>query len=256
MFNLLSVSLIVKIAAEISFTEYVGVYDFFNMFGHILVFISFLLLYKAVLETGLMRPYHFLFLDLRRSQEKYNIAQMELRKKIEEQLVDSYKYLGTINRKISLLLDIEERSHKVINKKEIASYIVVSAISASRAEMGLLCKFNDRDNMRLIAGKGLNEEEMNNFQNFCLAKTEFFNKIKRESLKINGPFNPFNDICSMIGKKLTYFVALPIKKEKKCIGLLFLGFTDRKSMDTQELEFLDIFAMHASSAILRAEIMN
>lgn len=34
-------------------------------------------------------------------------------------------------------------------------------------------------------------------------------------------------------------------------GFIFLGFDKKKSMDTQDLEFLDVFAMHASNALTR-----
>jgi transcriptional regulator with GAF, ATPase, and Fis domain len=144
-------------------------------------------------------------------------------------------------------LDIEERSHKVINKKEIANYVVVSAISVSRAEMGLLYKFNDENKPDLIAGKGLDEKEIGVFQNICPT---------RKTLRVNGPFESFKNAYPEVGNKFTYFVALPIKKEKKCIGLLFLAFADRKSMDTQELEFLDVFSVHASNALVKAGVLK
>ena len=61
MANFLFFALMIKIASELLFSYYSGVFDFFNILGHLLKFISFALLYKAVLEIGLMDPYRFLF---------------------------------------------------------------------------------------------------------------------------------------------------------------------------------------------------
>lgn len=58
-----------SIASEIAFTEYVGLYGPANMVGHFLKLIAFYCLYKAVIETGLIRPYAILWRDLQRTDE-------------------------------------------------------------------------------------------------------------------------------------------------------------------------------------------
>jgi PAS domain S-box-containing protein len=52
------------IAEELFLTVYVGVYDFSNFIGHYLKIVSFYLLYKAVIQTGLQKPYMTLFRGL------------------------------------------------------------------------------------------------------------------------------------------------------------------------------------------------
>lgn len=69
--QLLLTSLALTIAAELSFTLYTDVYGFFNALGHILKLVAFFFLYKAVVVTGLQRPYEVLFRDLRFSEERY-----------------------------------------------------------------------------------------------------------------------------------------------------------------------------------------
>jgi PAS domain S-box-containing protein len=68
-FRLLVASILVTIGSELAFTFYVSVYGFFNLLGHFLKIVSFYLIYKAFIETGLMRPYHLLFRDLKQSEE-------------------------------------------------------------------------------------------------------------------------------------------------------------------------------------------
>jgi signal transduction histidine kinase len=61
--------LVFTISSELAFTTYISVYGNANMVGHFLRLIAFYFLYKAVIETGLVRPYAILFRDLQRSEE-------------------------------------------------------------------------------------------------------------------------------------------------------------------------------------------
>lgn len=57
-----------KIAAEILFTQYIGVYDFSNLFGHLLRIISAYLSYLGIVEIALRKPYRLLFKNLKDSE--------------------------------------------------------------------------------------------------------------------------------------------------------------------------------------------
>jgi len=61
-FQILIASIAVTIASELAFTFYIHAYGFSNLIGHILKIISFYLIYKAIIETGLVRPYGLLFI--------------------------------------------------------------------------------------------------------------------------------------------------------------------------------------------------
>ncbi|HOV86104.1 MAG TPA: MASE3 domain-containing protein [Syntrophobacteraceae bacterium] len=68
-FRLVVWSIGLTIASEPAFTFYIHVHGFSNWVGHILKIASFSLLYKAVIETGLARPYDLLFRELKKSEE-------------------------------------------------------------------------------------------------------------------------------------------------------------------------------------------
>jgi signal transduction histidine kinase len=74
----LSWSIVLTIAQELSFTLYVDVYGLFNMIGHFLKILSFYLIYKAIIETGLVRPYDVLFRNLKLSKEQVEAVNREL----------------------------------------------------------------------------------------------------------------------------------------------------------------------------------
>ncbi len=69
--KLLYASVILTILSEIAFTFYVNVYGISNFLGHIGKFFSFFLIYRALIEEGLRRPYQTLFKDYEKSLEKY-----------------------------------------------------------------------------------------------------------------------------------------------------------------------------------------
>jgi diguanylate cyclase (GGDEF)-like protein/PAS domain S-box-containing protein len=72
-----------SLAAGFAFTLYVGVYDIFNLIGHLLQLLSGYLLYAAVVETGLNQPFTLLFRNLKQSEEalrrERNFAEAVLR---------------------------------------------------------------------------------------------------------------------------------------------------------------------------------
>ncbi len=58
---LLLLSIFATVLAELAFTAYASAFAFTNFMGHFLKIISFYFLYKAVIETGLAKPYNLLF---------------------------------------------------------------------------------------------------------------------------------------------------------------------------------------------------
>lgn len=67
--SLLASSIILLIIAELSFTLYTDVYGISNMIGHLFKSISFYLIYKAMIETGLSRPLDIMFRELQQSND-------------------------------------------------------------------------------------------------------------------------------------------------------------------------------------------
>ncbi|HEJ83930.1 MAG TPA: PAS domain S-box protein, partial [Desulfobacteraceae bacterium] len=69
-FQWLSASIGITIVAELVFTFYVSVYGLSNVVGHFCKLISFYLIYKAIIHTGLNKPYDLLFRNLRQSEQR------------------------------------------------------------------------------------------------------------------------------------------------------------------------------------------
>jgi len=82
--RLLVGSMVTAIAAEFAFTSYINVYGSLSAFGHLLRLISFYLAYKAIVETGLVRPQAILFRNLVQSEEQLQQQAKELQARNEE----------------------------------------------------------------------------------------------------------------------------------------------------------------------------
>lgn len=82
--RLLIWSMVTTVAAEFAFTFYVNVSGLTNVIGHLLRLISFYLAYKAIVETGLIKPQYVLFHNLVRSEEQLRQQTVELQARNEE----------------------------------------------------------------------------------------------------------------------------------------------------------------------------
>lgn len=68
---LLAASFVTTALSELAFTLYVGVYDVFNLIGHLLKIVAVYFLYWAIVQTGLVKPYSLLFHNLKRAEARY-----------------------------------------------------------------------------------------------------------------------------------------------------------------------------------------
>ncbi|RPH48503.1 MAG: diguanylate cyclase [Desulfobacteraceae bacterium] len=63
-------SILFTIVSELAFTFYISVYGLSNLIGHYFKIVSFYLIYRAIIVTGLENPYRLLFHDLYKNKEE------------------------------------------------------------------------------------------------------------------------------------------------------------------------------------------
>jgi PAS domain S-box-containing protein len=86
--RLLIASITVTIASELAFTFYTDVTGLSNLIGHYLKIISFYLIYKAIIETGLKKPFALLLRDLKQSEEALKAAKEHLEIEVDERTAE------------------------------------------------------------------------------------------------------------------------------------------------------------------------
>jgi signal transduction histidine kinase len=82
--RLVAWSLLTMMVAELAFSYYMGVYDLSNLIGHYLKIISFYLIYRAIIETGLTKPFSLLLRDLKQAEDDLRKANETLEGQVEE----------------------------------------------------------------------------------------------------------------------------------------------------------------------------
>jgi len=117
--KLLAASTITVIASEMSFTLYADVYGFFNMLGHVLKIVAFYLIYRAMIVTGLDRPYGMLFRDLKierdRAQQYLDLARVMF------VAIDADQKVTLINRRGCEVLGYDE--HEIVGKNWFDTFL-------------------------------------------------------------------------------------------------------------------------------------
>ncbi|EHQ35581.1 sensor histidine kinase [Methanoplanus limicola] len=110
-YRLIVLSIIFTILSEIAFTFYVSVYGFSNLIGHLFKITEFALIYYAIVDSGIRRPYETIFRSLSQKES-------EVRK--ERDMLDLYINVAGV---IFLILDVKGFV-KLVNPKgcEILGY--------------------------------------------------------------------------------------------------------------------------------------
>ena len=100
--------------SEISFTAYLGVYDFANATGHLLKLAAFYLLYRAILVTGLKDPFELIFRELKQSEKALQGA----RDHLEEQVGERTAELSVANANLIQEVAVRQRAEEALRVRE------------------------------------------------------------------------------------------------------------------------------------------
>lgn len=106
----LAAAILLKVAAELAFTLYNDPAGLSNIAGHYLKILSFFLIYKAIIETSLVRPYDLLFRDLKLREESLHrvLYQLEQLAEVSELAMSSLELRPLFDRILPRLLDFTQ----------------------------------------------------------------------------------------------------------------------------------------------------
>ena len=209
-FRLLVASVILTIFAELVFTFYVSVFGLSNLIGHLFKIISFYLIYKAVIKTGLKKPYDLLFRNLKQHEEELQKTNLELnleiaeRKRGQEIVKESenkYRQMFEDNTAIKLLIDPE-------------SGLIVNANKAALQFYGY--EGEELSHMKITDINTLSPEKVAvEMQNAKLEKRKAFNFQHRLASGQVRDVEVYSGPIVDQGKTLLYSIIHDISKRKK-----------------------------------------
>jgi PAS domain S-box-containing protein len=119
-------SVVLTIASELAFTFYMDAYGIFNLIGHFLKIVSFYLIYKALIEMGLTRPYDLLFRNLKEGERKVREEKNKLQNYLDIAgvilvAIDANQNVSLINKKGCEILGYGEK--EIIGKNWFDTFI-------------------------------------------------------------------------------------------------------------------------------------
>ena len=117
-FRLLIASIGITICSELAFTFYIHAYGFSNFVGHFFKIVSFYLIYKAIIETGLAKPYDLLFRNLKQNEEAIRKSEGRYRKlshSLEEMVIEKVNELQQAESLAAMGRMVSTVAHEVRN---------------------------------------------------------------------------------------------------------------------------------------------
>jgi len=84
-YRFLRLSIVYTIVSELAFTIYTNNYGVYNLVGHYFKLFAFMMIYEAIVSTGIEEPFALIFKDLTEANRALE-AEVEHRKKVEEEL--------------------------------------------------------------------------------------------------------------------------------------------------------------------------
>ncbi len=136
-FRLLLFALIAAIATEMAFTLYTDVYGIANMLGHLLDVVSFYLIYRALVQVGLTKPYDLLFRNLKQSEIALSNRARELttlNDKLEREIVERkamQEALKESQEQLQLKLDSVLSPDVELSEEDLSNIIDVPTLQAT-----------------------------------------------------------------------------------------------------------------------------
>lgn len=202
----------------------------------------------------------FVFIRDISNRKKINQAQIKWRinnrAKMQERLTNSYSYLGMINRKISLLLELAKYRKIKGNKQKIIDHILTLAVNLSQASTGYLYSSKGRGKFCLLSSHGIGKNKVQTIEEVSTKSVGLLKHLIKEKSRVAGNIKKYEAELLQLNNKMDYFVSLPLSNGKKLEGFIFLGFNNNKSLTKEDEEFLDIFAIHASTALDKAGVLK
>jgi signal transduction histidine kinase len=135
-FRLLLAAMATAIATEMAFTLYTDVYGIANMVGHLLDVVSFYFIYRALVETGLTKPYELLFRNLKQSEASLasRAAQLaEASNKLEEEMTEREAISDALREseeRLQMKLDSVLSPDIEIEERELSNILDVPALQS------------------------------------------------------------------------------------------------------------------------------
>lgn len=168
--------------------------------------------------------------------------------KANQKIFDMFKYLGLINRKVSILLNMRKGSTKK-DAQNIYAHVIQSSMQIANAHFSLLYEYDQKGRSfdLLSYGGMLSRNDQKRLTKIKSDAYGFMRKMVRTKKRVQGvasedAFRAFV-IYNKFKKTTHALLAVPVLCQDSLKGMIILGFGKEHDLSTQELEFYDLFAL-------------
>ncbi len=140
-FRLLSASILLTILSEVAFTFYTNPFSTANLVGHLLKVTSFYLIYRAIIATGLVKPYSLLFRSLKLSEEELHRANLGLERRVEARTAE----LRSVNERLQQEIEEKRRTEQdlIASRNQLRSLATELVVTEERERRALARDLHD-----------------------------------------------------------------------------------------------------------------
>jgi len=243
--NLLIWSMITTIASEMAFTLYQDVYGFFNLLGHYFKIVSYYLIYAALIQTNLKKPYEVL------------AHEIDERKQAEEKILK-------LNRVYAVISQINQAIVKVREKDKILSEACRIAVEYGKFRMAWIGMIDEETHIvKPVANSGVDERHLSKIKKIFTGDEPEgrgpTGTAIRESrhyvcddIEKDPRMDPWREEALKRGYRSS--IALPIRQSGKVIGVFNLYADIPHFFDQDEIQLLDEVTNDISFAIDAIEL--
>lgn len=179
-------------------------------------------------------------------------------KSAEETLVDSYRYLGIANRRMSIVLDLKNKV-KDKTQSEVIESIVDVATEFSNASVCVLfsCEAEDQS-FHLLSANGI-ENKKGLQRKIPMKNNSLLRELIGQKKIINVVSENINygDLSQMnIDRRLKQVILFPIFSEGNIKYCILFGFIDENVFSAQDTNFYEAFMKQAALALQDTEVYH
>jgi GAF domain-containing protein len=156
---------------------------------------------------------------------------------------------------------LQEIANAVIvtdSMSSVANYLLDVAVSATEAESGSLMLLNDRDELYVLAARGLPAQELNTYRTRVGQGISGIVAERREPVMVQDVDRHPEFAASLRGHyKTKSFISCPILFKNKLLGVINVNDKrDARPFTDEELRLLQVIASHAAIAIENASLLG
>ncbi|QWR76394.1 MASE3 domain-containing protein [Candidatus Magnetomonas plexicatena] len=270
--RLSAASISFAILTELCFTFYVGLYDEINMVGHFFKVFSYYFIYRAIVVTGLNKPFDLLFRTLKISEDSLQKMNTELERRVEQRttlLLDEIAErkkieisLARLNRVYAVVSETTHLIVHVTNTGELMDKICKVGVEQGSFMFVTIIRYNEyNDTLEPVAFSGHTENYTNSATLVSNCDDKDSDPVKRTIQ--TGSFYICNDIISnetcterkeeAISQGYQSYAVFPLKVFEKNEGVIMFYSGEPDFFSEEEILLLDELSRDVSYALENME---